>query len=24
LGEPGLLQRLRDAGDAATDTITKS
>jgi hypothetical protein len=24
LGEPGLLQRLRDAGDAGTDTITKS
>ncbi len=24
LGEPGLLQRLRDAGDAATDTIAKS
>lgn len=24
LGDPGLQQRLRDAGDAATDTITKS
>ena len=24
LGEPGLLQRLRDFGDASTDTITKS
>lgn len=24
MGEPGLLQRLRDAGDAGTDTITKS
>ena len=24
MGEPGLLQRLRDAGDAGTDTITKT
>jgi hypothetical protein len=24
LGDPGLQQRLRDAGDAATDTITKT